>query len=148
MFLPRTHETREVAAPRATTATRGNESVLLVEDDPCVRRAVERILVTRGYRVFAAGTAAEALSIAEQQQLQLVLSDVVMPGMSGPEVVSRIRELVPSIRVLLMSGYTEHPQLHVGEIAGGPGFIQKPFAPAALAKRVRELLDAETTCAT
>jgi len=148
VFLPRISDLVEAAAPRPPQAAGGNESVLLVEDDARVRRAVERILVTRGYRVFTASTASEAISVAARQPIHLVISDVVMPGMSGPDVVAHIRELIPSVRVLLMSGYTEHPQLHVGEIVGGPGFIQKPFAPATLAQRVRELLDAEPTCGT
>jgi two-component system cell cycle sensor histidine kinase/response regulator CckA len=148
VFLPRIAEQVEVAPPRVPQVAGGTESVLLVEDDPRVRRAVERILTTRGYRVFSASTPAEALAVAASQPIQLVISDVVMPGMSGPDVVARIRELLPSVRVLLMSGYTEHPQLHVGEIVGGPGFLQKPFSPSTLAKRVRDLLDAEPSCAT
>jgi len=143
VFLPRTDAAIDAAPPVTATDVGGSERVLLVEDDVRVRSSVERLLTARGYRVRVASTPAEAIAIAGAEPVELVLSDVVMPGMSGPEVAARVRELIPSVRVLLMSGYTDHPQLHVQEIVGGPGFIHKPFTPAALAKRVRELLDAD-----
>jgi len=143
VFLPRTDDRLERASQRTTPASGGTESVLLVEDDPRVCKVVERMLVARGYRVHVASSADDAIAIAQRTPVQLVLSDVVMPGMSGPDVVARIRAVAPTVRVLLMSGYTEHPQLQIDEIVGGPGFIQKPFSSSILAKRIRELLDAE-----
>ena len=85
----------------------------------------------------------EALQIAESQQspIHLVLTDVVMPGMSGDELVSRIQLLRPEVKVLFMSGYADHAVVHHGVIEAGMFFLQKPFTPALLAQKVREVLE-------
>jgi two-component system cell cycle sensor histidine kinase/response regulator CckA len=83
----------------------------------------------------------QALACAVSASIQLVLSDVVMPGRSGPEVVEMLRAHHPTLRAIFMSGHTDHPALHEGVLGAGVHFIQKPFAPLALAKKIREVLD-------
>jgi two-component system cell cycle sensor histidine kinase/response regulator CckA len=123
---------------------RGTELVLVVEDDDRVRAAVGRMLTPRGYNVLVASNAAEAIDLAKRhgEKIQLILSDVVMPGASGPEVVKRVQQYATQARALFMSGYTDHAILRSGSFHKEMNFIQKPFAPEALARKVREVLDA------
>ena len=120
----------------------GWETLLLVEDDQRVRATVWRILEARGYRVLVARDGAEARDLIEQHQgpIDLVLTDVVMPGANGPEVAAMIEQRCGS-RVLFMSGYSDHPALCAGLTQAGHSFIQKPFSPEALAKKLREVLN-------
>lgn len=119
----------------------GHESILVVEDDPSVRELVRDELRKLGYRVFEAKNGLEACLVGTQQMggLQLLLTDVVMPGMSGTELAQHLRVIKPDLKLLFMSGYTDD----VGIGAGDPlsAYLQKPFTPEALAKLVRELLD-------
>jgi CheY-like chemotaxis protein len=116
--------------------------VLLIEDDAGVRAAVRRMLERCGYRLLVAddGAAAIAQAHAHAGQIDLVLSDVVMPGGSGPEIVERLRERFPDLPALFMSGYTAHAALPSVLNDSGAHYIQKPFSPEALAKRVRQVL--------
>jgi len=131
----------EPSAPKETPA--GRETVLLVEDDPPLRAAVQRMLTAQGYRVLIARHSAEAseLALKEGSALSLLITDVVMPVVSGPEVAKAVQVHVPKIKVLFMSGYTDHAVLRNGELNNSVGFIQKPFSSQALAKKVRETLD-------
>jgi len=121
------------------------ETILLVEDEEVVRNLARRILERRGYRVLAAGDGREALEIMEQRDrppVDLVLSDVVMPGLSGPETVERLRSIAGDpFRVLFMSGYTEDHLGPYGVLDRGIHFLPKPFDPISLSHRVREILD-------
>jgi signal transduction histidine kinase len=120
----------------------GSETVLVVEDDGRVRAAVTRILEERGYHVLTARDGQEALARVANHNgpLDLVLSDVIMPGMNGPEIVGVIRGRFAAARALYMSGYTDHAVLRQGVLDAGVSFIQKPFAPDTLARKVREVL--------
>jgi CheY-like chemotaxis protein len=145
IYLPRVDATPEVARKRSTTIDlSGTETVLLIEDDERVRGAVSRMLEVRGYRVIVARSGLEAIALAKRYdgKIDLVLSDVIMPGASGPEVVQQLRESDSGVRALFMSGYTDHAILRAGSLQAETNFIQKPFAPEALAKKVREVLEA------
>ncbi len=121
--------------------TGGGETILVVEDEAPVRVLVRSVLTQRGYRVIEAAGPAEALRAVQghAESIDLVISDVVMPGMTGPELVER---LPAGLRVLFMSGYSEPDVRQKGLMRPGAAFVEKPFTPDALAKRVRALLDA------
>jgi PAS domain S-box-containing protein len=123
----------------------GCETILLVEDEDVVRGLARKILEQSGYKVMAASRGAEAIRLCQQrtESIDLLLTDVVMPETSGKEVADRVTELLPGLRVLFMSGYTDEAIVHHGVLDSNVEFIQKPFTPAALVRRVREVLDAE-----
>jgi two-component system, cell cycle sensor histidine kinase and response regulator CckA len=137
-----------VAAPQARGAgdavLAGTETILIIEDDEKVRAAVKRMLEARGYALHIAKNTADAIDIAKSagDVIDLVISDVIMPGLSGPDVVKAVKTHCGRARALFMSGYTDHAVLRDNVVDSGIAFIQKPFAPTALAKRVREVLDA------
>ncbi len=122
---------------------RGTETVLLVEDDEAVRNLIQRVLDQYGYRVLPAARGEEALSISRsrKEEIHLLLTDVVLPGMSGGELAQRVTALMPNLKVLYMSGYTNEVLSHHGVLKSGLEFIEKPFTPEALARKVREVLD-------
>ena len=121
----------------------GTETILLVEDDEAVRKLVRRTLEEQGYRLLVAASGTEALKIVQGHsgRIHLVISDVVMPQMGGRQLAERLKAARPEIRVLFVSGYTENSILRSGNLVEGEAFLQKPFTPLALARRVRELLD-------
>jgi len=123
----------------------GSETILLVEDSETVRAVVRRILGAQGYDVIEAADADEALAAHDTRrgEIQLLISDIVMPGASGVELSERLLAREPAIRTLFMSGYSESTAGGVAAIPTGAGFIQKPFTPDALAKEVRQILDAD-----
>jgi nitrogen-specific signal transduction histidine kinase len=125
-------------------STRGGETILLVEDEDQVRSVARNILERNGYRVLDARNAGEALLFCEKHEgvIELLLTDVVMPQMSGPEVAKRLALSRPGMKVLCMSGYTDDSVVRHGVIAADLAFIQKPFTPTTLARKVREVLDA------
>jgi PAS domain S-box-containing protein len=129
------------APPAASTA--GDEAILLVEDDPLVRGVTLRALESSGYRVIPAASGEEALAIArrEGQLIDLVVTDVVMPGMTGREVVDELRRHRPRVPALFVSGYTQDAILQRGVLDSGMAFLPKPFTPSTLVARVRALLD-------
>ena len=128
--------------PEVAPAIGGDATVLVVEDQAEVRKYTAVALGSYGYRVIQAETAAEALLLCEREheRIDLVLTDVVMPNMSGGELSDRLRERWPGIKVLFMSGYTGDAILHHGVLDQGAEFIQKPFSPGELAVRVRDVL--------
>lgn len=145
IYLPRTDLSPAASAPpRPPRASRGTETVLLVEDDTSVRELATRVLASDGYRVIEAASADEALAIVHETKddaIDLVLSDVVMPGMSGIEMWQKLRELRRDMRVLWMSGYTDDNVERRGLDSSGPRFLRKPFTAETLAARVRDALD-------
>ncbi|HKO51312.1 MAG TPA: PAS domain S-box protein [Polyangiaceae bacterium] len=147
IYLPRlnaganTHQP-ERASPAAVNL-RGVETVLLVEDNAQVRALVTAILRRNGYQVLEAATGGDALLICEQHKevIHLLLTDVVMPRMSGRELWERLAPLRPSMKVLFMSGYTDDAVLHHGVLSSDVSFIQKPLMPGPLIAKLREVLD-------
>jgi PAS domain S-box-containing protein len=121
----------------------GTETVLLVEDEEMVRKLARQILETCGYKVLEAPHGGAALLVCECHDgpIHLMLTDVVMPEMSGRELMQRLSPLRPEMQVLFMSGYTEHAVVYHGVLEAETHFIQKPFTPEALARKVREVLD-------
>ena len=145
LYLPRVAPTGvSRASPPARQADRGgHETILVVEDDEAVRRLVETVLAKRGYRVLAAGTPIEGIALAQAHdgRIDLLLTDVVMPDMNGVELARRVQEVVPGVRVLFVSGYTENTIEHHGVLDPGVSFLPKPFSPDALTERIRMELD-------
>jgi PAS domain S-box-containing protein len=122
---------------------RGIETILLVEDSEVLLLTIRGLLQKQGYRVLAAANGLEALKVCERFDgpIDLVLSDVIMPDMRGPELVKKIMKLQPQAKVLFMSGYTDDSMLERSDMVGSGGFIQKPFHSDELSKRIREILD-------
>ncbi len=121
----------------------GSETVLLVEDNESVRSYIFNVLESRGFTLLQASGSEEALKKIENFEgpIHLLLTDVVMPRMSGPELAARLAPLHPEARVLYMSGYTDNAIVHHGVLDAGPHFLQKPFVPETLIQKVREVLD-------
>ena len=118
-----------------------DETVLVAEDEDGVRQLAVESLQRRGYRVLSAASGEEALKVAAAHQgtINLLLSDVVMPGMKGPELADRLRQLRPGIRVLLMSGYAA--DVVTPSDLGDASLLPKPFSPSVLGKAVRSILE-------
>ncbi len=143
VYLPRvaSESTVEEVAPPALTG--GTETILLVEDEEAVRSLAREFLAAAGYTVLEAPGPAEALdlSVRHDGPIHLLLTDVVMPGMRGPELAERILALHPHTRVLFFSGYTDEAVVHHGILNRGAAFVEKPLVRSALVQRVRETLD-------
>jgi two-component system, cell cycle sensor histidine kinase and response regulator CckA len=127
----------------------GGETILLVEDEARVRKLILDVLTGRGYQVLEATRGEEALRLCKQncESIDLAVVDVVMPEMSGPDLVRQISRICPATRVLYISGYTDEAIVHHGIPESGAAFLQKPFVPDQLARKVREVLDARSTTA-
>ena len=138
-------EPRRLAATVVEPEPRGVETIMLVEDEDVVRGLAKQILEQSGYKVLAASRGEEAIRLCAQsaEPIHLLLTDVVMPETSGKEVADRLREAIPGLRVLFMSGYTDQAIVHHGVLDSNVEFIQKPFTPSSLVRRVREVLDAK-----
>jgi CheY-like chemotaxis protein len=121
----------------------GSETVLLVEDEDVVREMATEILRDSGYRVLEAKHGHEAIILERQHsgEIHLMLTDVVMPQMSGRELAEQLAPLRRDMKVLYMSGYTDDAIVHHGVLEEGTAFIGKPFTPTALARKIREVLD-------
>lgn len=147
VYLPRVEgEVEEVRRKEEVKEVlRGREVILLVEDDDMLRKLGVAVLRRYGYEVLEASLPAEALLLVEKYQgkVDLVLTDVVMPQMSGRELGERIKKWHPGVKVLYMSGYTDNSIAHHGVLEPGLDFLQKPFSVEGLARKVREVLDKE-----
>jgi two-component system cell cycle sensor histidine kinase/response regulator CckA len=145
IYLPRVHEPATALEPssRPESWPRGTETVLVVEDNDMVRNLAIRILVAQGYNVLEASRGTVALGTVRTYAgaIDLLLTDVVMPEMSGRTLMERIREIRPGLRVLYMSGYTDNVIAHHGVLEPGTPFLPKPFTPQVLAQKVRAVLD-------
>jgi CheY-like chemotaxis protein len=137
---PRERKGLESARPR------GNETILLVEDDEQVRASTCRMLASLGYRVIVADGGAQAFELMDRHQgdLHILVTDVVMPGLSGRKVVEELRRKRPELKALFLSGYTDEAIVRHGVLEAGIPFLQKPFSIDALARKVRETLDAKS----
>jgi PAS domain S-box-containing protein len=144
IYFPQVQGEATSASPRRRLApTSGTETVLVLEDEEQVRRVVIAMLTRGGYRVLEAKTAEEAFAFARQtdQAIDLLLTDVVMPTMSGPEVVTKIRDIRPRLKAICMSGYTDETVFRHGILESGVVFLQKPITPDSLRQKIRSVLD-------
>jgi CheY-like chemotaxis protein len=150
IYLPRMAPLADVAkiSVKPAVLPRGWETVLLVEDDEMVRQVTSKMLQRQGYRVLEAAGGLEALKVCDshREPVHLILTDVVMPGISGPEMAARAIQKHPGIKVLFMSGHTENTIVHHGVLEPGVAFLQKPFKYNDLICRVREVLDRTGEC--
>ncbi len=143
VYLPRATDTQQSSFRTPNkNRTIGSETILLVEDDAEVRQVASRILRRNGYRVLEADNGAEALKVCEGEEdaVDLIVTDLVMPEMGGSELAERIRENQPDARILFTSGYTEDAVVRQSLLHAGEAFLEKPFTPAKLANKARELL--------
>jgi PAS domain S-box-containing protein len=147
VYLPQLEVDVPSAAKRVTEGPipSGSETILLVEDEDVVRGLTREILEQAGYKVIEAAQGEKAVQLFSEaaREIDLLLTDVVMPGVSGKEVANRVTRLRPDLKVLFMSGYTDEAIVHHGVLDSDVQFIQKPFSPASLARKVREVLDRE-----
>jgi PAS domain S-box-containing protein len=145
IYLPRVDAPVDTVERRGTpeAPATGTETILLAEDDDLLRPLVRNILEKLGYRVLEAANANAALTMvgAGGEPIHLLLTDVVMPGESGRQLARRLAEIRPTTRVLYISGYTDDAIVHHGMLEPGLHYLQKPFTPAALARKVRDVLD-------
>ena len=134
---------KKAAETMADGDLRGSETILLTEDNEQVREISCAILEEQGYRVFLADRGSEALEILDEQDgaVDLLLTDIVMPGMNGRELYEKAVEKYPGLKVLFMSGYSEEVIAHDGVMDDGINFIKKPFTVQVLAAKVREVLE-------
>jgi CheY-like chemotaxis protein len=144
VYLPRAvpasvGTTRAAVAPEAASGPGGNERILLVEDEDAIRRVAKRSLELAGYRITEAANGAAALRLAEQNEFDLLLTDIVMPEMLGTTLVQRLKDRFPRMPVLFMSGHSEE-LFKDGVIDASTPFLAKPFTPPQLAEKVRETL--------
>jgi PAS domain S-box-containing protein len=144
VLLPRSDARPVPGPPSAATALEGTERILLVEDEPAVLELMRRTLESYGYTVLHASAPERALRAMEEgdARVDLLLTDVVMPGINGPELAAQLRALDPALRVLFMSGYSSDLVAEQGLLPAEVSLITKPFSPTALVARVREALDA------
>ncbi len=145
IYLPRFHAAEE--PPEKTQPEKpvpiGDETILLVEDEPAILRMTRMMLERKGYSVLAAGTPTEAVNTARAHagSIHLLMTDVVMPEMNGADLAEKISAVYPEIKTLFMSGYTANVIAHQGVLDDGVAFIQKPFSINELAEKIREVLD-------
>lgn len=145
IYLPRVEEPVEAVAEAPTPLVRflgHEERILVVEDDDAVRRMTREFLQLRGYTVLEARGPTDAIQFVEsyKEAIDLVLTDVVMPGMKGRELIGQLTKLRPGLKVLYMSAYTEDDAINIGILNPGTAFIEKPFGPDELAGKVRDVL--------
>jgi DNA-binding NtrC family response regulator len=144
VYLPRIDQAQPVeAGSPPAKARRGSETILLVEDDEMVRNVVREALIREGYRLMDSADPLEAQGIAEKHRgrIHLLITDVVMPKVSGRELADAIVDRRPDTRVLFMSGYTDTAIVNSGILDREAAFLQKPFTPAALVQKVRDVLE-------
>ncbi len=151
IYLPRTEEAAEATSRTAGAAGsfRGVETLLLVEDNEAVRDVFREVLESRGYKVLAAGGPEDALRLSEGHggRINLLVTDLMMPGMTGHDLAGRIRTARPEIKVLFVSGYPGGPGGEQTRLQPGETFLQKPFSSQAFITKVREILDASLAAA-
>jgi CheY-like chemotaxis protein len=146
IFLPANSGALDVTeAPIPETETYGSETILVVEDEEVVRDLICAVLHESGYDVISAGSAEEALRKAREHEgaIELLVTDVVMPDMHGPQLAALLSSLKPDMKILYVSGYSENDISDQGVLDSGLDVLQKPFTRQTLGQKVREILDAE-----
>ncbi len=144
VYLPRVEETPvpplQEVEPKMPS---GSERILLVEDDDAVRELMWRVLAGQGYTLLEAENGQEALRLADRHSgpIHLLLTDVVMPGMSGKALAAQLAQKHPDLKTIFMSGYADNAIIHYGVLDAGNAFLHKPFGPIDLARKVRQVLD-------
>jgi CheY-like chemotaxis protein len=146
IYLPQAGPKTKTAYPRLgmSPMPRGTETILLAEDDPSLREMSADVLRRLGYTVLTAVDGLEALNLKQKRDIghvDLLFTDVVMPHMSGKELADRIRQIYPGTKILFTSAYSENAIVQQGVLEEGVKLLQKPFTPAAMAGRIREILD-------
>jgi CheY-like chemotaxis protein len=143
LYLPRVEEALATPSLAADKPGSGTETVLVVEDEEMVRKVICETLAAAGYAVLEAGSSGEAvvLSAKHSGRIDLLVTDLVMPGRSGHELVARMGELRPDMAVLCVSGYADQAIVQSERLGTETPFLQKPFTPDALLRTVREILD-------
>ena len=143
IHFPRYVGTAETPEPERRPTAGGKETLLLVEDEAPVRESVRRLLEWHGYTVLEARNGADALQIYDgnEQGIDLVLTDLIMPEMGGHELVERLRARHPELRVLFMSGYADKAMTSNGAMRRGTAYVEKPFTVELLMQRLREVLE-------
>jgi len=147
VYLPRVDapaDAIEHASDAAPDTLRGNETILVVEDEAPVRAVTRQLLERNGYTVLEAPDGAAALALVDgaagSRHIDLLLTDVIMPGMSGRELADKLKARRPNVRVLFMSGYTDDAVVRHGMLEPGLAYLEKPFRPPMLLKKVRGVL--------
>ncbi|HVC09343.1 MAG TPA: MEDS domain-containing protein [Elusimicrobiota bacterium] len=146
IYFPRVEENAEApakAGPRVESLN-GTETIIVVDDDDIVRKLVHRTLAEHGYTVLDAMSSREALTFCERHKgnIHLMLTDAILPHMNGRELGKRVGVLRPKTKIIFMSGYTDDAVVHHGILEAGSAFVEKPFTPEAILRKVREVLDA------
>ena len=148
IYLPQVKQPLAVEARPIQTGPlpRGSETLLVVEDEPSVRHLARGVLEAQGYKVLSASNGQEALHVAREHKgspIRLVITDVIMPLMSGKVMAEWLKTTYPGLSILFTSGYTDDAIAQHGVLEPDVAFLPKPYTPAALARKVREILDAE-----
>jgi two-component system cell cycle sensor histidine kinase/response regulator CckA len=143
VYLPRTDELAAIRSADPTDAPRGTETILVVEDEDVVRDLITKALARQGYRVYAVNTAARAITFATKNHaaIDLIVTDVVLPDMSGPDMIDELKRRRADSPVVYMSGYTDGAVVHHGVLTPDARFLQKPFTSDTLARICRDALD-------
>lgn len=147
IYLPIAAKSLQSSAPPPSSRIRprGNETVLLVEDDSQVRQLAKAILLKHGYQVIEAAYGEEDFSLcgSAEVRVDVLITDVVMPRMSGRQLAERMAQQRPSMKVIFMSGYTDDAIVRHGVLSSGLNFVQKPLMPATLLTKLRDVLDSD-----
>ena len=143
VYLPVTYEPSVAEVTVTSSVMTGSEHILIVEDEVAIRQLCANVLRKRGYTVYEAGDGEQAVAMAEspEMRIDLLLTDVVLPGVNGRRVAERISQTHPAMKVLYISGYTENAIVHTGVLDPTVNFLPKPFTPTILVERVRQVLD-------
>ena len=145
IYLPRVDEKAEsgVNLDDRSDLSRGSETILIAEDEDSVRTLIEEILQTHGYNVLSAANGSEATLMSERHKgpIHLLVTDIIMPQMSGPELARHMTIQRPGMKVLFLSGYANDSILEQNSIVSGGSFLQKPFSPETLTLKIREIIE-------